>query len=181
MWSYRSGALALVVVLLAGCGFQPVYATRQVDQTGQAANAFETFRGVHIENIKDREGQFLRNQLTRLLQPSGRGSVTTHKLSVTLKESTRGLAVAKSAVASRANLRVTLSFKLSPIDEAGDEDGTFSGSVTATSGYNIFNSEFQTLAAEKGARERAITDAAEQVRLRLAALLTAPSSEETTR
>lgn len=182
---YRIGAVGFVLILLAGCGFQPVYATRQVDATGEARNAFEAFRSVKIARIDEREGQFLRNRLTRLLHPSGRGPVTTHTLTATLSESTRGLAVARSAVASRANLKITVNYKLTPIDvdpnvDASDDESSsaISGSLSATSGYNIFNSEFQTLAAEKGARERAINDVAEQLRLRLAASLTAARKDD---
>ena len=46
------------------------------------------------------------------------------------------------------------------------------GSVNATSGFNIFQSEFQTVIAEQGARERALNSVAEGMRLRLAGYLT---------
>ncbi len=169
----RATLLTLALVMLAGCGFQPVYATRQVED-GSAQNAFAAFRGVQINQIDDREGQYLRNRLVRLIHPSGRSGPVTHSLTVTLSESTTSLAVARSAVASRANIRVSASVDLQAVTgREGEAENSFSNTFSATSGYNIFNSEFQTLAAEKGARERAINDLAEQIRLRLAAHLTA--------
>ena len=168
----KAGCLALVAMMLAGCGFQPLYATRHIEGD-TAQNAFEAFRGISISQIEDREGQLLRNQLSRLIHPSGRSGIVTHSLDVKLKESKTSLAVARSAVASRANIRVTASYTLVPFDK---DAASLKGTVTATSGYNIFRSEFQTLSAENGARERALKDIAEQIRLRLAAQLTGPET-----
>ena len=58
---------------------------------------------------------------------------------------------------------------------AGDQ--LHSDVVTSTSGYNIFQSEFQTLMAEKGARKRALDDLAQQIRMRLASYLINSHSE----
>lgn len=155
--------------VLAGCGFQPVYATRNLDATGSVSNAFEIFREVYVKRIADREGQYLHNRLTRLIQPSGPAATNRYVLTVTVSEAISNLAVQSSAVATRANMRVTAQFTLSSRFE---EEEAYSSSVTATSGYNIFRSEFQTLSAENGARERALDSLAEQIRLRLAAHLT---------
>lgn len=162
-----------VVLLLAGCGFRPLYVPPEEDVSGEGVYAFDLFESIAIANIPDREGQYFRNRLVQLLHPSGRSGTARYYLHVTLNESTSNLAVQKSAVATRANLRLTAQFQLSGL--AG-EVGTESGQVKSISGFNIFQSEFQTLMAEKGARERALDDLAQQLRVRLAAILTTVES-----
>lgn len=169
MWSSRTLFCCALVLALAGCGFRPLYAPPEEDVSQRGIYAFDIFKRVEITNIPDREGQYFRNALVRLLHPSGRSGVPIYRLDVTLRESTSSLAVKRSAVATRANLKIIGSFILHSNDKTRS---ALSGSVTSLSGYNIFQSEFQTLMAEKGARERALEDLAQQMRIRLAALLT---------
>ncbi len=70
--------------------------------------------------------------------------------------------------ATRANLTIVANYVLKSRVSGADNKVVFSGSVKTTSGYNIFTSEFQTLSAEKSARERALKDVAQQLRIRLA-------------
>jgi len=174
MWSSRAPLICVLVLALAGCGFRPLYAPPQEDATGRGVYAFDIFKRVHINNIPNREGQYFRNQLVQLLQPSGRSPKHNYVLDVTLNETTQDLAVQKSAIATRANLTVVAAFSLIPLD---DKDSAHSGTVQSSSSYNIFQSEFQTLMAEKGARTRALDDLAQQLRIRLAALLTTSESK----
>ena len=161
---------------LTGCGFRPLYAPPQEDTTGRSVYAFDIFKKVSIDTIPNREGQYLRNQLIQLLHPSGRSGEVQYVLKIYLNESTEGLAVQKSAIATRANLRLSGAFALESINQ----DGTsHKGTVTTSSSYNIYQSEFQTLIAEKGARERALDDLAQQLRIRLAAVLTSSESKNT--
>ncbi|WNK00239.1 LPS assembly lipoprotein LptE [Thalassospiraceae bacterium LMO-JJ14] len=166
---FRPVLAAALVLALGGCGFRPLYVPPQEDVSRRSAYAFDIFKKVSIGNIPDREGQYFRNQLVQLLHPAGHGTETDYFLEVTLTESTRDLAVQKSAIATRANLTVRANFTLR---HPGNDEAAYSGVVTTSSGYNIFQSEFQTLMAEKGARERGLNDLAQQLRIRLAALLT---------
>lgn len=174
--------LGVALLAASGCGFRPLYAPPAEDAEGRSVYAFDLLRGVEIANIPDREGQYLYNQLSRLLHPQGRGGATTYVLNVTLAESTTSLAVQKNALATRANLSVRGSFSLAAVGRPAVQPGqgqagaNYSGLVTVTSGYNIYDSEFQTLAAKKGARERALDDLAQQVRTQVATFLTAGST-----
>ena len=167
-WS-RAGIVLAATLVVAGCGFRPLYAPPAEDTSADSVYAFDALKTVAIGLIPDREGQYLRNRLIRLLHPFGRGSETQYVLNVTISESRSDLAVQKSAVATRANLNVTGTYSL--IDPATGKAVT-TGSVNATSGFNIFQSEFQTVIAEQGARERALNSVAEGMRLRLAGYLT---------
>ena len=168
---HRAIILTATLLVVSSCGFRPLYAPPSEDVEQRGVYAFGEFRRVIIENIPDREGQYLRNELVRLLQPAGRSGEANYVLRVRLTEVTQNLAVQKSAVATRANLRVTGDFTLAQINEEAEP---FSDSASSSSGYNIFQSEFQTLMAEKGARERALDDLAQQIRIRLAGYLTSP-------
>lgn len=167
-WS-KAGIVLAVTLAVAGCGFRPLYAPPAEDTSADSVYAFDALKKVSIGLIPDREGQYLRNRLIRLLHPFGRGAETQYVLNVTVSEGRTELAVQKSAVATRANLNVTGVYVL--IDAITGKSVT-SGSVNATSGFNIFQSEFQTVIAEQGARERALNSVAEDMRLRLAGFLT---------
>lgn len=163
--SFRFGFILAAVLLTASCGFRPLYAPAGSDSTNEQAFAFDVFRKIDIGLIPDREGQFLRNELIRLLQPSGRARVAEFGLGIKLSESKTDLAVRQSSDATRANLTIFATYSVASFVT---ENEFAAGSVQSTSGYNIFNSEFQTLSAEKSARERALNDVAQQIRLRLA-------------
>lgn len=162
--SFRIGIILGAVLLTASCGFRPLYAPSGAGTNNEQVFAFDVFRKIEIGLIRDREGQFLRNELIRLMHPSGRARIVEYDLGVSLAESTADLAVRQSSDATRANLTIIGSYSLT---SRADEIQVASGSVQSTSGYNIFESEFQTLSAEKSARERALNDVAQQIRLRL--------------
>lgn len=121
---------------------------------------------IKIGLIADRSGQQLRNELLDKLTPYGPPARAKYGLKVTLSEGTSGLAVKKSEIATRANLRVAANFSLT--DRASAEL-LFSGSSFVVASYNILSSEFTTLIAEKDARARAIRGVAEDIQRRLAA------------
>lgn len=176
-WSkvFVVGAICCVA---SACGFRPLYAPPLEDANGAGVYAFDVLRSVEIAPIPDREGQYLRNKLSRLLQPQGRGPETQFLLTVSLTEGTTDLAVRKSAQATRANLTIRGDFSLADVgavaiqSDSTPSKSSFSGSASVTSGYNLFESEFQTLSAKKGARERALDDLAQQIRTQVAAFLT---------
>lgn len=161
----RTGLVIGIVFLVASCGFRPLYAPLGDNASETDTFAFEAFSKTAIGRIREREGQFLRNELVRLLHPSGKSRENEYYLSVTISESKTGLAVRRSSDATRASLTVNGSYSLIA---KTSEAKMFSGTVSSTSGYNIFESEFQTLSAENNARERALRDVAHLIRLRLA-------------
>ncbi|MDA0998594.1 MAG: LPS assembly lipoprotein LptE [Proteobacteria bacterium] len=159
-------------MLLCGCGFRPLYAP----ELGASISSPDTaspdiaaiFRQMEISQIKDREGQILRGHLIQLLQPDGADASASYILIVNLTGSKSNLAVKKSAFATRANLTVRASFSVS---SRSTKSGIASSTAEVTSGYNVFTSEYQTLAAERGARERALEELAHEIHARLGAIL----------
>lgn len=172
MWSSRVIAAVALSLSLGACGFRPLYAPPAEDVSGQSVYAFDALKQVSVASIPNRTGQYFRNKLVRLIHPNGSAQVPKYFLKVTFSESRADLDVQQSAIATRANLSVVGAYQ---VYEIGTERGVGSGSIRTTSGFNIFDSEFQTLVAEQGARERALDDIAEQMRIRLATLLTTKS------
>lgn len=158
MWWFKTVLAGLAAVWLTACGFQPLYAG---GKTGATATEFSSIR---VAPIVDRIGQQLRNELFDLLTPYGQPAYPKFHLSVTLSESTSGLAVKKSEVATRANLRITANFRLT---DSQTGQLVFDGSSSVVGSYNILSSDFSTLVAENSARDRVLKDVASNIQTRL--------------
>lgn len=155
------------VITVAGCGFRPLYGK----SGGSDAAALST---IQINQIPDRIGQKLRSLLLERLAPKGPARRTDYTLSVTLKEAKRELAIRKDETATRANLVITAKFSLTA--RRRPARGSFTGTAASTNSYNVLQSEFATLSAEKDARDRALNTIADEIRLRVAAALRDPKA-----
>ena len=157
--SHNFTPVILACWITAGCGFQPLLGAYK------HSPAINEFAYVHVAPIKDRIGQQLRNELLHQLHASAPRNRAKYKLVSTLREGTQTLAVRKSAFATRANLTVTASFHL--IAE-GNDTPVLSATEKTTVSYNILDSEFATLIAQKNAQERAIKSLGKSIVVRLA-------------
>lgn len=157
---FRTFAPIFVVLLLGACGFRSLYGT---DATADAPGELATIK---VNPIADRLGQQLRNNLLDLLNPRGRPANPRYFLTVRLDQSTQRLAIEKDAFATRANLRLLAKFSLQDPDSL---EIVVSGKILMVSSYNILDSEFATLMAEKDAKARAAREIAHDIRTRLAA------------
>ncbi len=155
----RALVLGLCALIVAGCGFRPLYGG------GQSSEAATEFAAIHIEPIADRIGQQLHNHLLDLLNPRGRAAATRYVLIVELKGSTQGLAIAKSDLATRSNYRLDATFQ---ILAASDKRLLLRSSQKVVSSYDILSSNFATLMAEKDAKTRAVREMGQIIRTQLA-------------
>ena len=147
----------------AGCGFQPLYAT-DGSARGQLAR-------IHIDQIADRTGQQLRNALLLSFPPGDPNAPAAWRLRVTLKEDKEELGVEKQDVATRANLTLTAFYTL---EDAASDKKAMSGDLRSVNSYNILQSPYGTLAAERNARARAVRQIADGLTARLAAWFSRP-------
>lgn len=155
-----AAGLALVAGLAAGCGFQPLYATD--------GNARGELARVKIDRIADRSGQQLRNALLLGFPPGDPNAPAAWRLKVTLKESKQRLGVVKQDVATRANLTLTARYVL---EDAAEGKTATAGTQRSVNSYNILDSPYGTLAAERNARARGVQQLADGLTARLAAWL----------
>jgi LPS-assembly lipoprotein len=146
--------VALALAALAGCGFKPMYAPSGGDAV---------IGSVSIPEIPGKSGHVFRSELNKLLGGE-RGSATSRRLEVALKETigTLGLRVDESS--TRADLILTADYVF--FDGSGAE--LFRGVVTQTASYDIPTSAFGEVSAQNDARERAAAMLAERMRAELA-------------
>ncbi len=162
--SRRAPFYAAACLLLAACGFQPLYG----DADEQLAPTEDLLELVDVPPIADRTGQLLRIELTNRLTPTRPAPQPVYTLPIRLTESRANLAVRKDASATRANLTITATYELQRIS---DGVSLTSGSVRSVNSYDIVTSDYATLVAEQDARRRGAKDIADGIVDRMAIFL----------
>ena len=157
MSSFKFIFLISALLVIQGCGFQPLYG-------GSSQATSLEFARIKVEPTPERIGQILQNHLLTALNPKGRPLKPVYVLNTTLNESSTSLAVRKSAFATRANLAVSANFNLV---RTLDGKSLYSGTAAITVSYNILDSEFATLSAQKDARSRALREISHSIRNQL--------------
>jgi LPS-assembly lipoprotein len=159
--SWSRFAPLLLVLLAAACGFRPLYGDQGVSE--------QAFYDIEIAPINGRIGQILRNHLIDRLRP-GSSYVRSSKytLNVNLAKSKEGVAIARDEAATRFNVTLTANFVLR--DNAASSD-VLKGTVRSVAVYNVVQSDYATLVAEREAQSRASRDISDELRTRLATFL----------
>jgi LPS-assembly lipoprotein len=148
------------LLLLAGCGFSPIYGPHD---TESRAPVVEAMNNVAIENIPDRNGQVLRNHLIDRIYTNGRPSNPAHRLAVKLSSAETELGIQKDSTASRSQLNVWAAYVLK------DRNGKtlFSGTAHSVVSYSKFQAQYGTVTAQRDAFARATKELGEQIVNRL--------------
>lgn len=149
-------ALMIVFALfVAGCGFSPLYAPQPGGEGAIGA--------VEIGMIPGKAGHVLRTELDRLLSVE-RGAAAPQRLEITLRERVTRLGLRTDESASRADLRLTARYTLTPANGRNVVRGT----VQSVATYVIPTAAFAEIAAQDDARERAAETLAQRIRADLA-------------
>ena len=148
---------SVLCIVGAACGFRPLYS-----EAGGANS--KALASVSIAQINDRSGQKLRNFLLERMAPGTSGRKSLYTLKIKLQESKTIKNIRKDKSVTRANLSIAADFILTP--KVGNR-AVFKGTVLSTNSYNVLDSGFATLSAEKDARNRALRSLAEEIRLRV--------------
>jgi LPS-assembly lipoprotein len=151
----------VMVATLAACGFQPLYY-----RDGERTSIRGDMSSVYVSPIEDGIGQELRNNLNDAFNPTGVQGVKVWNLDITLTESTEMISLESTSFSTRANLIVSASITLTPV-EAESVD-TESGSIRAISSYNIIESDYADIVAERDARSRAVVSLSSDIRRQVA-------------
>ena len=156
------GIIALVCSLaLSGCGFRPLYGEAE-----DGSSAFDDLETIQIAALPDRTGQQLHNLLRDRINPRGQPNRPEYVLRITLSEKTEKLAIAQDETATCANLRLSATFTLTLLNSKAV---VMKGRSNSANSYNIVDSQYATYVSENDARERALRELSEDIRLRLAA------------
>lgn len=148
------------MLLVAGCGFKPLYGDRGVRGASVKADTAQ----VAIAPIADRSGQILRNELIDRLTPQGQPSEPAYSLTVVYQENKVPLGIRVDETATRANMNLTARFTL---HDRRQGVTVYSGASQAQVSYNIVDADFATIVAERDARQRGIILLADGIALRL--------------
>ena len=161
-------AATCVALLLAGCGFHPLYAV-----PGAAHGSMRASLGsIYVEPVPDRLGYELRNSLIDLLDARADSGGASYRLHVTVSLKSEAVGVQSQVVGTitqtaitRYNDALTVEYEL--IDLKTDTAVT-RGTETGLSAYNVLSSPYATLAVQQDANKRAADDVADRIRVALA-------------
>lgn len=159
-WSRAVGlSLLLALPVLAGCGFRPLYGS------GDGADVVPEFSQIAIAQPDDRGEQLLRNRLLDILTPKGSPDRPRYMLTYRITESVGSVFVTRTEEITRSNLVFTVSAALHDYENGR---AIFSTSASSQASFNQTTNDYANLITERDARDRAMRDAAEQLRIRLA-------------
>lgn len=158
-WSRQFCLVLLLAAGLAGCGFKPLYR-----QDGPGATAPQ-FAQISITQPEDRVSQQLRNHLLDMITPQGTPERPAYILDYRITETVGSVFVTRSDEITRNNLQLTIYAYLRNYEDGRPLTMLY---ITTQASYNLTVADYSNLISEKNARERALRDAAEQIRIRLA-------------
>lgn len=166
MWSHKYILVLAAIIALSSCGFEPV------QRTGVAGGQLhrDAVQTVYVAPIGKRIGQQVRGNLLDIFSPLGVPSRPAYTLNVRLSSSREGLAIRKDETVTRFNFRLTADFEL--VDE-NDRRVVFKGRTQSIASYNVVDSSFATLAAEKDAQARVAREVSQEIGNRVGVFLAA--------
>jgi LPS-assembly lipoprotein len=144
---------------LAACGFQPLYG-----RIADSERGLKHLAAIEVLPLPERLGQILYNELRDRLTPRGVPRSPAYKLSLAVSLSRVGLSVERDESATRINLTVRVHYVLTNTETGKTlTDGT----ARTVAAFNVVQSEFANIAAEKDAEARAARDISNEIRTRL--------------
>jgi LPS-assembly lipoprotein len=146
--------IASAALFLGACGFSPMYAP---------AGGGPAIGPVHVTEIDGRSGHVLKTELDRILDAENTGGEPA-QLEISLQEVVTPLGIRRDESATRAELRLTANYILTPAH--GGE--IMRGSVVSVVNYQIPTAAYGEITAQDDARERAAETMAERFRAELA-------------
>ncbi len=160
-------ALSLAgALLLAGCGFKPLYGT---DSAGHQPAAMAQFAAIQIPPLADRIGQQMRNLLIDSLHPSGAAGDYRYRLNVTIAETVVNLGLQQNSTSTRGQVRITVKYSL--IDDASGKT-LLTESLRTSTGYNILINQFSSVLSQDDAEAQGLQQIANDMTEHLALYFT---------
>ena len=156
----RLAGLSTTAVLLANCGFRPLYGRRGSDPAAVELAA------IGIGYVSDRLSQNLRNDLIERLSPFGEPAQARYGLFIHTSRASGALAIQSDSTITRYNLTVAATFVLT--DRASGQT-LYRGSARAVGSYDAVRSDFATLSAEQDSARRTVREVSEDIRGQLSA------------
>lgn len=158
-----SGRRHIVVLscalLLAGCGYRPLYGTA-TDSHG----VVDSLASVAIPEADTRLGQLIRNDLLSTMRPAGTARADRYTLTIVPTQTQSRIIDRSLPNATRSAVRVSVEFRLNEGSEV-----LYSGKTFSNVSFDIVREPFADNQAEINATERAAHEVSGDIRTRLAA------------
>lgn len=151
----RTLLASLALVLVASCGFQPMYAP---------VGGGPAIGPVTVDTIPGKAGHVLKTELDRILSVENGTGAEPMRLRIRLSERVSRLGIRLDESASRAELTLIGNYILTP--PRGER--VIRGSVDSVVTFDIPTAAFGEIAAQDDARERAAETLAQRMRAELA-------------
>ncbi|HEX8387667.1 MAG TPA: LPS assembly lipoprotein LptE [Sphingomonas sp.] len=146
---------ALALLLLPGCGLQPLYAG------GGSGTVATTLAGVEVAAIQGRSGWLMTNALRDRL---GDGGTPRYRLDVRLDDQIIGLGIRRDDSVARERRIIRARYQLVDLSNGAVVLDATAGS---DAGIDVVQSEYATIAAENTALERLSLIVADEIVSRL--------------
>ena len=129
----------------SSCGYEPIYSKN--------INTNKELLSISIKNIKNRPGQILRNTLLNQLNPERERVIIKYRLIIEISESSTSLGYRRDMSATRSDLEVTAKYLLKNVK---NDEIILKEDVKSISSFDVVESVYATLVAEKDAREKSL-------------------------
>ncbi len=158
-------AAATGLLLLAGCGFRPVYAPAASGAPGPAETGLAQ---VNVPVIGERSGQLLSEFLKQRLDRNNVGATKLYDLAVTFNLSQEGIATSfTDSVSTRVRETGTANWSL--VSNDAERKTIISGRARSSDGFNPIDVQYFYTDLQSEQTQRRIAEAlAEQIALQLA-------------
>ena len=137
-------ALALALLVLGACAYEPLYGSRSGDRARVAA-------AIEIAPVKERVGHIVRNHLIDSLTPDGQPTHPDYRLTLSVEQGMTPLLIQRDDHATRYNLTLRVAFTLA--DRSGEI--VYRDTARATSSFNVSESGFANVMAQRDAADEA--------------------------
>ena len=145
MKKFKIFFILIIFSLFSNCGYEPVF-SKNTEVNDQLLS-------ISVINIKDRSGQILRNSLLDKINPEDKRVITKYQLEIKLNESKTELAYRQDMSATRSDLEIIAKYSLKNLKEG---NVVLKGESKSISSFDVVESVYATLVAEKDAREKSL-------------------------
>ena len=160
----------IIILTLAACGFQPLYAEQQNNKSILVGSSFEIKK---IEKF-GRAWQKLQYELDDLLNYS-KGGEKKYSLRVALEKNKQGIGLQKDRYVTRYNLIMRATYE---VFEIASNRKIFGGLSQAVGSYNAVDSEFGTYSLEENTELSVMDELAKEIVLSVSTKLSDAQSVE---
>lgn len=148
-------------LVLAACGFEPVYGTRL-----DGSSTSRELASVGVVQQSTRLGQLIRNELLSTIAPAGQQEAQAYVLELLPQAAEEVVIRDFDTGVLRRSFRVEAAFRLT---EPGSDSELYSGRTFAQASYDRTGTPFADMRARIAAEERAAREVGADIATRLAA------------